>query len=74
MFLISFMLIIIFMLIIMYDNISLTFSGGSVLVHTLCGCGGCCNCDACAVVCVACVYGERVCGCEGDSNAGVGDG
>ena len=26
------------------------------------------------VVCVACVYPERVCGCEVDSNAGVGDG
>ena len=27
---------------------------------TLCGCGGCCDCDACTVVCVACVYAERV--------------
>ena len=41
---------------------------------TLCGCGGYCNCDACTVVCVACVYAERVRGCEVDGNAGVGDG
>ena len=27
---------------------------------TLCGCGGCCDCDACTVVCVACVFAERV--------------
>ena len=27
---------------------------------TLCGCGGCCDCDACTVVCVACMYAERV--------------
>ena len=27
---------------------------------TLCRCGGCCDCDACTVVCVACVYAERV--------------
>ena len=27
---------------------------------TLCGCDGCCDCDACTVVCVACVYAERV--------------
>ena len=26
------------------------------------------------MVCVACLYAERVCGCEGDGNAGVGDG
>ena len=41
---------------------------------TLCGCGGCCDCDACTVVWVAFVYVERVLGCEGDGNAGVGDG
>ena len=29
--------------------------------------------DACTV-CIACVYAERVRGCEGDHNAGVGDG
>ena len=32
----------------------------------------CCDCDACTVLCVACVYAERVCGCEVDGNAGVG--
>ena len=26
----------------------------------LCGCDGCCDCDACTVICVACVYAERV--------------
>ena len=41
---------------------------------TLCGCDGCYDCDACTVVCVACVYAEIVWGCEGDDNAGVGDG
>ena len=41
---------------------------------TPCGCGGWCHCDACTVVCAACVYVERVWGCEGDDNAGVGDG
>ena len=41
---------------------------------TLCGCGGCCDYDACTVVCVVCVYAERVWGCEVDGNAGVGDG
>ena len=30
-----------------------------------------CDCDACTVVCVACVYAERVFGCNGDGNAGV---
>ena len=30
------------------------------LLCTLCGRGGCCVCDACTVVCVACVYAERV--------------
>ena len=35
---------------------------------TLCGCGGCCDCDACTVVCVACVYAERLWGCECDGN------
>ena len=39
---------------------------------SLCGCDGCCNCAACTVVCVACGYAERVWGCEGDGNAGVG--
>ena len=38
------------------------------------GCSGCCDCDACTVVCVACVSVERVCWCEVDENAGVGDG
>ena len=28
----------------------------------------------CTVVCVACVYAERVRGCEGDDNAGMGNG
>ena len=32
------------------------------------------DCDAFTVVCVACEYGERVLRCEGDDNAGVGDG
>ena len=27
---------------------------------TICGCGGCCDGDECTVVCVACVYAERV--------------
>ena len=35
---------------------------------TLCRCG---DCDPCTVVCVACVYAERVWGCE---NTGVDDG
>ena len=42
---------------------------------TLCGYGGCGGCgdgDACTVVSVACLYAERVRGCEGDCNAGVG--
>ena len=30
--------------------------------------------DACAVVCVGCEYAERVQGCDGDGNAGVGHG
>ena len=30
--------------------------------------------DMCAVVYVGCEYAERLCGCEGDSNADVGDG
>ena len=29
---------------------------------TLCACGCCRDCDPCTVVCVACVYAERVCG------------
>ena len=52
-----------------YDEIYLTFTGGSVSLccvfglsvrcrGTLCGCGGCC--DACTAVCVAFVYAERV--------------
>ena len=41
---------------------------------TLCGCGGCCDCDACTVVCVACVYSERVWWCEVNGNGGVVDG
>ena len=55
-----------------YGEISLTFTAGSVSlccvwsnlvvfdlsVGLRCGCGGCC--DACTVVCVACVYAERV--------------
>ena len=32
------------------------------------------DCDACNVVCVACVSAERVWWCEGDGNAGLGDG
>ena len=32
---------------------------------TLCGCGGCCDCDVCTVVCAACMYVERVRGCDG---------
>ena len=32
----------------------------------------CCDCDAFTVVCVACVYAERVWWCEVDGNAGVG--
>ena len=56
-----------------YDEISLTSTAGYVSVvmylslvcllgchGTLCGCGGCCDCGACTVVCVACVYAERV--------------
>ena len=31
---------------------------------TLCGCGVCCDSDTCTVVCVACVYAERVRGCD----------
>ena len=33
---------------------------------TLCGCG---DCDECTVVCVPCVFADRV---RGDGNAGVG--
>ena len=44
----------------------------------LCNCLGtlclCANCDAYTVVCVACVYAERVRGCECDGNAGLGPG
>ena len=57
-----------------YDEISLNFTAGYVSLccvcghvvvfglsvscrGTLCGCG---DCDACTVVCVACVYAERV--------------
>ena len=29
---------------------------------TLCGCGGCCDCDSYTVVCVTCMYAERVWG------------
>ena len=58
-----------------YDEISLTFTAGSVslccvcghlwyvcevVVVPLCGYGGCCVCDACTVVCVACVSAETV--------------
>ena len=54
-----------------YDEISLTFTAGSVVMWsslvcllgccgTLCGCGGCCDCDACTVVCVACVSAKRL--------------
>ena len=45
-----------------------------VCLGTLCRCRGCCDCNACTVVCVACVYTERVWGCEGDGNAGARDG
>ena len=31
-------------------------------------------CDACTVDCFSCVYAERMLGCEGDGNAGVGSG
>ena len=41
------------------------------LYPMLYGCGGCCDCDACTVICVAYVR-ERE--CEGDGNAGVGNG
>ena len=27
---------------------------------TLCGCGGCCDYDECTVVCVSCMYADRV--------------
>ena len=66
-----------------YDEISLTFTAGSVSLccvcdrrGTLCGCGGCYNCDVCTVTynCVACVSVERVWWCEVDGNVGVGDG
>ena len=45
-----------------YDEISVTFTAGSVcLCGTLCcGCGYCYDCDACTIVCVACVYAARV--------------
>ena len=54
-----------------YDEISLTFTAGSVslccvfglsvrLSWYLCGCGGCCDCDACTVVCIAYVSAESV--------------
>ena len=43
-------------------------------ICTLCGCGGCCDCDALTIVCVACVYAERVRGCDGDANTGAGAG
>ena len=52
-----------------------TFTAGSVSLCCVCGrlwsvcevaavalceCGGCCDCDACTVVCIACVFAERV--------------
>ena len=74
-----------------YDEISPTFTAGSVSLccvcsHvvvlvclwgcrcTLCGYGCCCDCDACTVICHACLYAERVWGCYGYGNAGVGNG
>ena len=36
--------------------------------------GSCGDCAACTVVCVACVYDERACGCEGNFSTGVEDG
>ena len=47
-----------------YDEISLIFTAGSVSLCCVCShvvvFGGCCYCDDSTVVCVACVYAERV--------------
>ena len=43
-------------------------------IDALCGYGSCCDCDTCTVDCVTCEYPEKVRGCDGDCNAGVGAG